>query len=96
MGDETRQSSHLAHQQDHSSVGVLEVQYLDRCKTQGQVQVHFQVQLQLAHLVEEEEEVGEPHGGAEVVEDVTQAIPYLFLPCQSVFHISSGPGTPAL
>ena len=31
----------------------------------------------MSYLVEEEEQVGEPHGSTEVIEDVAQAVAYL-------------------
>ena len=36
-----------------------------------------QFTVKMSYLVEEEEQVGEPHGSTEVIEDVAQAVAYL-------------------
>ena len=36
-----------------------------------------QFTVKMSYLVEEEEQVGEPHGSTQVIEDVAQAVAYL-------------------
>ena len=66
----TESVRHLAHQEDDSSVIVVEIQDLTSL---GQINLNTPV-LPHPHLVEEEQEVGEPHGGTEVIEDMSESV----------------------
>ncbi len=48
--------------------------------------------VELQHLAEEEQEVGEPHGGAEVVEDVAEAVGQPLPQGDVVLHLGGGFG----
>ena len=69
---------HLAHQQDQPRVVVVKIKHLKsifkRFIPFKSLQPATTRESSVTHLMEVEEEVGEPHGGAQIIEDMSETI----------------------